>query len=253
MSGKTKAYADRTRPDGTGNALPSSNGDIGLRLKSVIREIGLDASVESTGKSGRTLDRYVSGEVDPPLSVIRGLAERSGYSINWIATGAGPEKDNGPNVNALVLGTQVGTLPASVITDFAFIPRLDIKASAGNGNLAIDEEVIDFLAFQASWLRARNVNPEKARVMTAKGDSMEPTIRDGDVLLVDTSIDRVRDNALYIIVFEGLVFVKRIHVKMNGSILLLSDNERYPPEEITQDAAPRLHVAGRVVWFGRSI
>jgi len=89
--------------------------------------------------------------------------------------------------------------------------------------------------------------------MTAKGDSMEPTIRDGDVLLVDTSIDRVRDNALYIIVFEGLVFVKRIHIKLSGAVLLISDNDRYPAEEITPDAAVRLHVAGRVVWFGRSI
>lgn len=149
--------------------------------------------------------------------------------------------------------SSIPNLPPELAADFALVPRLDIKASAGNGALAIDEEVIDFLAFQASWLRSRNINPDRARVMTAKGDSMEPTIRDGDVLLVDTSIDRVRDNALYIIVFEGLVFVKRIHMKIDGSILLISDNQLYPPETVTSDAAPRLHVAGRVVWFGRSI
>ncbi len=48
-------------------------------------------------------------------------------------------------------------------------------------------------------------------MITATGDSMEETIRDGDVLLVDTSIDRVKDNAIYIVAYGDALLVKRLH------------------------------------------
>ena len=89
--------------------------------------------------------------------------------------------------------------------------------------------------------------------MTARGDSMEETIRDGDVLLVDTSIDRVRDNSIYVIVYGDMVLVKRIHGRINGSLQLISDNPRYPAEEVAKAEVDQLQVAGRVAWYGRSI
>lgn len=232
-------------------------GTIADRLRSLVPERQKAESARNCRMPVKTFTSYLEG-VEPSASKLVQLADGLNVNLLWLATGEGPMRpadDATPATNGTSLSTmvQMQGLPPSIAADFALIPRLDIRASAGNGALSYDEEVIDFLAFQASWLRARNVNPDSARVMTAKGDSMEPTIRDGDVLLVDTSIDRVRDNALYIIVFEGLVFVKRIHMKLNGAILLISDNERYPPEEVTPEAAPRLHVAGRVVWFGRSI
>jgi phage repressor protein C with HTH and peptisase S24 domain len=219
------------------------------RLESLIGDSSERSFAHKVGISAGGLRALLRGG-KPTLETLVTVARGAGVNLEWLATGEGPVRGA---VNDKSLPVVLAGLPQSIATDFALVPRLDIKASAGNGALAVDEEVIDFLAFQASWLRSRNINPDRARVMTAKGDSMEPTIRDGDVLLVDTSIDRVRDNALYIIVFEGLVFVKRIHMKMDGSILLISDNQLYPPETITSDAAPRLHVAGRVVWFGRSI
>ncbi|WP_440410705.1 XRE family transcriptional regulator [Neorhizobium petrolearium] len=236
----------------TGKTVPTKvegyTSDFGSRISAAIDRIGTLAEAgRVAGVTDEQIGRWRDGLSKPNLFGITRLAKAARVDVSWLATGEGLMENDASS--ALV----PAALPLSIRDDFALVPRLDIRASAGSGNLAVDEEVIDFLAFQASWLRARNVNPDKARVMTAKGDSMEPTIRDGDVLLVDTSIDRIRDNALYIIVFEGLVFVKRIHVKMNGAVLLISDNDRYPPEEITSSAAPRLHVAGRVVWFGRSI
>ena len=226
------------------------------RLKVLIGEESANAFARRVGLGESLLRKYLAGSI-PSIDKARELAERSGVNFLWLATGEGPMRGGSEQPQSHAVATafisSLTNLPPELAADFALVPRLDIKASAGNGALAIDEEVIDFLAFQASWLRSRHINPDRARVMTAKGDSMEPTIRDGDVLLVDTSIDRVRDNALYIIVFEGLVFVKRIHMKLDGSILLISDNQLYPPESVTADAAPRLHVAGRVVWFGRSI
>lgn len=83
---------------------------------------------------------------------------------------------------------------------------------------------------------------------------MEPTIRDGDVLLVDTSIDSIRDNGIYVVVFNGFVLVKRIHVRRDGGVRLISDNQAlYEPDDVPAAETPSLTIAGRVMWFGRSI
>ncbi|PTW61383.1 peptidase S24-like protein [Breoghania corrubedonensis] len=82
---------------------------------------------------------------------------------------------------------------------------------------------------------------------------MEPTIRDGDVLLVDTSINAVRDNAIYVVVLGGLVLVKRLQIKRDGSLRLISDNDRFEAEDVPANEASDIHVAGRVMWYGRSI
>lgn len=82
---------------------------------------------------------------------------------------------------------------------------------------------------------------------------MPADIRDGDLLQVDTSINRGRDNSIYVVVVTGLVFVKRPHMRMDGSLVLKSDNPNHPDETIPAADTSDLHVAGRVRWFGPSI
>lgn len=184
----------------------------------------------------------------PTLDTLLGIARSNEINLDWLATGEGPMR-RGDSSQVTVQHM----MPATIGEDFVLIPRLDVQASAGNGAVAMHEEALDFLAFQASWLRARNINPAFAQVLTARGDSMEPTVRDGDVLLVDTSITMVRDNALYIVIYDGMVVVKRVHKRLDGSVLLISDNERYPAEDVPAHRTVELHIAGRVVWFGRTI
>ncbi len=83
---------------------------------------------------------------------------------------------------------------------------------------------------------------------------MEPTIRDGDLLLIDRSIDRIVDNGIYVVVVAGMVVVKRLQTRVDGSVVLRSDNrERYDDELIAAHDVPDLIVEGRVRWFGRTI
>ncbi len=138
--------------------------------------------------------------------------------------------------------------------DFKLIPRLDVQPSSGYGALAADEDPTEMLAFRADWLRRVGINPEHARVLTNRGDSNEPTIRDGDVLLVDTSINNIVDNAFYIVVFNGLALLKRVQLRRDGSVVLSSDNKLAYQDEIVPVAeVPDLRIAARLMWFGRSI
>ncbi|MCB1472664.1 MAG: S24 family peptidase [Rhodobiaceae bacterium] len=82
---------------------------------------------------------------------------------------------------------------------------------------------------------------------------MEPSIPDGAIMLLDTAITEVRNGWICAIVRDGELLVKRIQKKLDGSVLLISDNERYQAEEIGEDRLHQLHIAGRVRWVGRAV
>lgn len=222
------------------------------RLKVLIGEMPANRFAREVSVGESLIRKYLAGAT-PGVDKVVAIAEAKEVSLDWLARGVGPMRldlqEDAPASGGGMLMIQKSGSPEG----FALVPRLDIQASAGNGRIAISEEPLEYLAFQAAWLRGRGINPASARILTARGDSMEETIRDGDVLLVDTSIDRVRDNSIYVIVYGDMVLVKRIHGRINGSLQLISDNPRYPAEEVAKGEVDQLQVAGRVAWYGRSI
>jgi phage repressor protein C with HTH and peptisase S24 domain len=134
---------------------------------------------------------------------------------------------------------------------FTLLPKYDVRASAGTGAVVHSEKLVDFVAFDTNWLRQTiGVDPKHAAVITAIGDSMYPTIADGDVLVVDLSVDRVLDNAIYALRFGDALSVKRVQLRSTGGLRIISDNTIYPPEDLGQDMVAELHVVGRIVWHG---
>jgi phage repressor protein C with HTH and peptisase S24 domain len=154
----------------------------------------------------------------------------------------------------LVLGKDQEFLTAD-LGAFSFLPRYDVRASAGPGAMAAPDDLDGggFMAFRTEWLRRLRINPHRAEVILAVGDSMEPTIHDGDVILVDRSIDRVVDNGIYVVTLGNLVLVKRVQTRRDGSAVLKFDNQRYDDEVVPADELPDLKIEGRVRWFGRTI
>jgi phage repressor protein C with HTH and peptisase S24 domain len=222
------------------------------RLKVLIGDVPANRFAREVSVGESLIRKYLAGAT-PGIDKVVAIAEAKDVSLDWLARGVGPMKlDLGEDAPASG-GGMLMLRQAGSAEKFALVPRLDIQASAGNGRIAISEEPLEYLAFQAAWLRGRGINPASARILTARGDSMEETIRDGDVLLVDTSIDRVRDNSIYVVVYGDMVLVKRVHGRINGSLQLISDNPRYPAEEVSKAEVDQLQIAGRVAWYGRSI
>jgi phage repressor protein C with HTH and peptisase S24 domain len=218
---------------------------------------------KKAGISDTMIRKYLAGS-SPGVDALVKISDAADVNLDWLAAGRGPKyrSENaapgaGADVSLVINDSRPGEVmffqAKAASSDFALIPRLDVQASAGGGRLASSEDPLEYLAFQSDWLRSRGINPNTARILTARGDSMEETIRDGDVLLVDTSINRVKDNAIYVVVYGDMVLVKRIHGRLNGSFQLISDNPRYPAEEVTPGEVDLLNIAGRVMWFGRSI
>ena len=125
------------------------------------------------------------------------------------------------------------------------LPRLDIAASAGAGAF-VDDEVALAAALLPAAL-ARRLRLQRGSVIRVRGDSMEPGLRDGDLLVVDAG--RCRPDAaggVFVIRLDGALMVKRVRCTGAG-LVARSDNPLAPP----LPAAP-IEVIGQVVWQMRA-
>ena len=137
---------------------------------------------------------------------------------------------------------------------WALLPVYDTRASAGPGRLADVETVIHRIAFREDWMRSVTQAPlDQLAVITVDGDSMEPTLRQGDTVLVDfRQVRPQRQDGIYVIRTDGGLQVKRLQVEVAaGRLSILSDNQQYQPQHGVRPTD--ITVVGRVIWLGRQI
>ena len=95
------------------------------------------------------------------------------------------------------------------------------------------------------------LRPDALTLIVARGDSMEPTIADGDDILVDAADRRVgKRRAIFVLRLDGTLVVKRLHLT-GGMIAIESDNPDAAP--IAPVPAGEAEVIGRVAWLGRKL
>jgi phage repressor protein C with HTH and peptisase S24 domain len=134
------------------------------------------------------------------------------------------------------------------------IPRYDIRASAGAGAFAEGEVPVAHLGFDSRFLsQLCSARPSDLSIIRVRGDSMYPTLADGDDIMVDRSVGGTRvSDGIYVLRRDDSLMVKRIAVHPDSRRLTISsDNGAYPT---WGDCAPdSVDVIGRVVWAGRKI
>jgi len=194
---------------------------------------GREKAAQICGRTKMSIRRYESGENEPPFDVVARLAVAAGRSLDWVASGAAHPADVG---------------------GFVLVPKFEVQASAGGGfdNGGVGHGPSEMIAFREDWLRSLGVNPAYAQALMARGDSMEPTIRDGDLLLVDRFIHRVIDEGIYVVTVAGLVVVKRLQMRRDGTLVLMSDNRRYTDEVVPPHELDTIVIEGRVRWIART-
>lgn len=141
---------------------------------------------------------------------------------------------------------------------YAHIPVYNASLSAGHGTVNASEEIIDALAFRRDWLKKVEIDASRAVVARARGDSMQPCIWDGDLLLIDRSktvpppppkSERDRRAPIFALIDGGEAKVKRVQLVDRGLAMLLSDNPDYSPTFADPES---LTIIGKVVWWGHT-
>ena len=109
------------------------------------------------------------------------------------------------------------------------------------------------MAFRRQWLKSVSNAPlDQLVVIEADGDSMEPSIHDGDHMLVDRTQTNPRRDGIYVINWDGHINVKRVTTDpARKRIVISSDNPKYPPNEAVRP--DEVAVLGRVIWIGRRL
>ena len=126
--------------------------------------------------------------------------------------------------------------------------RLDVIASLGNGYVNNETaEVVDYVHVDKAWAREKlGGNLSRIQVITARGDSMQGTIEDGDVLFVDTSVRWFEGEGVYLLSFADGLKAKRLQASVGGGLLVISDNPLYRTETIENDRLEKLTICGKV-------
>jgi phage repressor protein C with HTH and peptisase S24 domain len=217
---------------------------------------------ESPLDPARTRLVALSAERGVSLSALSGLLGRNAAYLQQFVRKGSPRKleENDRRTLAEFFGVDEAELGAPAretvltvgagaparIADWADIPRLPLGASAGPGTVALDPAPIDRLRFSGRWLRQQGLEPAMLSVIEVEGDSMEPTLRDGDEILVDRAPRPLR-SGLHVIRLDDVLLVKRLEPGPSGTLQVISDNPAYPRLE-----RPRADIAilGRVVWKG---
>lgn len=128
----------------------------------------------------------------------------------------------------------------------------------GLGGAFLDGEVLDGAVvprkepFPRSWLRhITRSAPENLVWALGDGDSMDPTIRDGEVVLIDLSRDTLRSrDAIWAATMGEIGMIKRLRPLPDGRIQIMSDNKDVPDDYAADD---ELHIIGRVVAVVRGL
>lgn len=134
------------------------------------------------------------------------------------------------------------------------VMQLTARGSTGDGDDNPHVEIRGVMAFKTSWLRANNLNQKHLDVIYANGHSMEPTINDGDVLLIDESKIEPKDGQIFAMqsASKGTIVKRLVKSDFDGWIIRSDnpDKARYGDETLRDGEINEVRIIGRVVWRG---
>ncbi|KAA8552354.1 XRE family transcriptional regulator [Pseudomonas marginalis] len=200
----------------------------------------LAAACDWQNGQGR-IANYEKDKREPSLADLRTLSEALNKPLMHIIEGED--------------GSAVGVSPR--IDEYALIPQYTAHGSAGSGHLNDHIEVKGGLVFRRDWLQRMALKERNLHVIYAKGHSMEPTICDEDVVLIDDVQITPRDRRIYAMLKpDGELIIKRLVQSLTGGWIIRSDNEdkrQYPDQPATDSEIGHLRIIGRIVWHGGAL
>ena len=153
------------------------------------------------------------------------IERTTGISASWLLLGTGDMFDKPAGTLAKAFGDDSGSRYT-----ISYYP--DIKASAGLGYCNSEISDVEIISLPKAIVNKR-VNTGKIDAIRVHGDSMTPTIKDNDIIFIATNMTEVYDNKIYVIRYGDEIRVKRIFKRRGEKILLRSDNQAFPDEEIS--------------------
>ena len=195
------------------------------RIAHRMKELGLQHKdlVVATGASKGTVTNWINGVNNPTGKRLVQLAQALKTTSSWLLTG-----------NSTPEFTQVEPWDSNTPLDddeieIPFFKDFSFACGGGSIGEAIANETRK-LRMSKATLRNLSIMKENAVAATAIGDSMSPTIKDGDTIHVDLGRKNIKDGKIFAICIGGLFYCKRLYNLPLGGIRIVSDNSTEFPE-----------------------
>lgn len=144
------------------------------------------------------------------------ISENENIDLNWLQTGKGE----------MLLKKDENTTCTGTANNHSYeFDMLNIKAGAGEGIYNYEVEVVDRVVLDKAFFKMEP-DTNKIKIIEVCGDSMEPTLIDGDHILIDESKTNKIDG-IYAVQWDGQILVKRLEFNLDDTINIISDNKRY--------------------------
>ncbi|MEC4727243.1 hypothetical protein HWQ46_16985 [Shewanella sp. D64] len=171
-----------------------------------------------------TLHNMLKNRTDPKFDTLDKIMKAENVNVEWLLTGSETEND------------------------FISIPRIDIEVSAGCGSYIVSELENEGMKVTQKWIINEGFLQADLVMMTAKGDSMEPSIPSGASLIIDKSQTSIKEDGVYVLRVEDALFVKRLRYDhLNYELNIISDNPIYPLSQVKKAMLNDICVIGKVV------
>ncbi len=224
----------------------NSSKKINLRLVLSRKNSGLTQKQLSrlVGVSEPTMNHYETGKRVPPVETLLNLAKILDCDAGWLLTGQEATVQKSP--------------PSSEVREdaggFVFVPQYEL-ALLENGTSIKSDQVVDHLAFKRDWIvQELRSAPDQLLLIRCTGDAMEPTVKADDLLLIDRSPEKRREDGVYLIHIDGGLYVRRVERRIEGGLIIRGDKPGAAPEiKISRENESQLDLIGRVVWVGRRL
>lgn len=197
----------------------------------------------SSDHAGETSAQTAADQIKQMLSKVKGLTSTARDRI----IAAADESSNVITVDFSRPG-QVG--------DEVWIAHYDVRAAMGGGQIPHEyPEMLQDIRVSPKHLRDLGLTFKEhfhLKMITGWGQSMAPTIKDRDPLLVDITIREFTGDGIYLFSHDEMLYVKRLQKKGKDRFKMISDNKHHDPEDIRVDDT---HILARVlyVWNGQPV
>jgi len=197
--------------------------------------------LSSEKKDGKVFDKEIATALDltsvnfatmkkrnsVPFSNILDFCAVKKISINWLLYGQDP--------SSLIDSTDKYWIK--------YFPTVSVSAGGGAYDEEDDYEKLDLPDFFVNIIGGKE-NVKNIEAINVTGDSMEPTLNNGNIIFIDKTKQNVSKDGIYAFINENGLFVKRIQRRVDGGLDVISDNKEYPMQIVNKDG---INVLGKVV------
>ncbi len=197
--------------------------------------------LSSEKKDGKVFDKEIATALDltsvnfatmkkrnsVPFSNILDFCALKKISINWMLYGQDP--------SSLIDTTDKYWIK--------YFPTVSVSAGGGAYDEEDEYEKLDLPDFFVNIIGGKE-NVKNIEAINVTGDSMEPTLNNGNIIFIDKTKKNVSKDGIYAFINENGLFVKRIQRRVDGGLDVISDNKEYPMQIVNKDG---INVLGKVV------